>query len=329
MQTSIWTWETCSKRTYILPIPNSSACIPVTIICGTSPGPSVLISGGIHNAEYVGIQAAIELANELKPEEINGSIAIIHLMNPSGFMHRTNSLVYEDGKNLNRVFPGCSDGTTADKIAHLITNMFIKEADAYIDLHCGDCFEELTPYVYCQGVADQSTVKISREMADLVDVPYLVTSKVSTGGAYNYAGSIGVPGILIERGCLGLWTPEEVEADKKDVRNILRYLGSLGGEMETQMQVPVELSKIIYADSSLTGCWYPRKKAGQNIKQGEILGEIRDFFGNTLQVCTAEFEGVLLYQTKSLNIIKNDIMVAYGSIPEYQQNRSFVDDIIN
>lgn len=321
MEASIWSWEPCSKKTYILPISESSASIPVTIINGANPGPSVLISGGIHNAEFVGIQAAIELSNDFAPEELNGSLAIIHLMNPSGFSHRTNSLVWEDGKNLNRVFPGSQDGTVADRIAHLITNMFIRKADAYIDLHCGDCFEELTPYVYCQGSTDASTAKISREMAELTDVPYLVPSKVSSGGAYNYAGSIGVPGILIERGCLGLWTREEVEADKKDVRNILRYLGVLNDEMETQIHHPKELENIIYADSSFTGCWYPSKKAGQHINKGEILGEIRDYFGKTLYTYTAKMDGVLLYQAKSLNIIKNDIMVAYGSIHGHQRSK--------
>ena len=35
--------------------------IPVTLICGEKEGETVLISGGVHNAEYVGIQAAMQL----------------------------------------------------------------------------------------------------------------------------------------------------------------------------------------------------------------------------------------------------------------------------
>lgn len=37
--------------------------LPVTIVCG-GEGPVVLITAGVHSAEYVGIQAAIELAEE-------------------------------------------------------------------------------------------------------------------------------------------------------------------------------------------------------------------------------------------------------------------------
>ena len=78
--------------------------LPMTVICGGT-GKVTLITGGVHNAEYVGIQAAVELAQELKPEEIPGTLVIIPIVNVSGFTHRTMSLVHEDGKNLNREFP--------------------------------------------------------------------------------------------------------------------------------------------------------------------------------------------------------------------------------
>ena len=40
----------------------------------------------------------------------------------------------------------------------------------------------------------------------------------------------GVPSVLIERGQLSLFSREEIEADKADVRNILRRLGVLDGD---------------------------------------------------------------------------------------------------
>ena len=38
--------------------------VPHVIISGSKPGPMLLVTAGIHNAEYVGIQAAIELSSE-------------------------------------------------------------------------------------------------------------------------------------------------------------------------------------------------------------------------------------------------------------------------
>ena len=84
-----------------------------------------MITAGIHSAEFVGIQAAIELAEELKPENIRGTVVILPLVNRSGFEHRTMSMVYEDGKNLNRVFPGNPEGSTAEKLAYTVFREFI------------------------------------------------------------------------------------------------------------------------------------------------------------------------------------------------------------
>ena len=122
--------------------------VPHVIISGYKPGPLLLVTAGIHNAEYVGIQAAIELSSEIDPEQLTGTLVIVPVANRSGFENRTMSMVHEDGKNLNRVFPGDDSGTAADRLAHLLFNTFIKYADAYVDLHSGDGYEELIPYVY-------------------------------------------------------------------------------------------------------------------------------------------------------------------------------------
>ncbi len=94
--------------------------VPHVLLCGARPGPTVLISAGIHNAEYVGIQAAIELSNELDVTTLRGNVIILPLANRSGFENRTISRVYEDGKNLNRVFPGDREGSEADRLAHML-----------------------------------------------------------------------------------------------------------------------------------------------------------------------------------------------------------------
>lgn len=56
---------------------------------------------------------------------------------------RTMSVVYEDGKNLNRVFPGNAEGSVSEKIAYFMEKELFKISDYYIDLHCGDGYEEI------------------------------------------------------------------------------------------------------------------------------------------------------------------------------------------
>ena len=283
--------------------------IPLIILCGERPGKTVLITAGIHNAEYVGIQAAIELSNEIAPSDLSGNLIIIPLANRSGFENRTMSLVFEDGKNLNRVFPGNKDGSEADRLAHLLFEVFIKNADAYIDLHSGDGYETLIPYAYYLG--DTPASDTSREMVECVNVNYHVKSSCRTGGAYNLASMAGIPSVLIERGQLSLFPENEVNADKEDVLNILRYLGMIEGQYTQYSQTEL---KELSDDAPFTGCWYPAKKVGEHFKKGEKFGEIRDYFGHTLHTAVAQHDGVLIHQCSSLSIIKDGPMVTYGLV---------------
>ena len=281
--------------------------VPHVLLCGRQPGPTVLITAGIHNAEYVGIQAAIELSNELDVNDLRGNVILVPLANRSGFENRTMSRVFEDGKNLNRVFPGDRDGSEAERLAHMLFQVFIQNADAYIDLHSGDGYETLIPYCYYLG--DAPAEGTAKRMVECVNVRYVVRSRCRTGGAYNLASLRGVPSVLIERGQLSLFSREEIEADKADVRNILRRLGVLDGDWTSYpKQELFEYSD----DAPCTGCWYPEKKPGDWFRKGEKLGEIRDYFGQTIFTEVAPEDGVLLYQTASLNIIEKGPMVSYG-----------------
>ena len=281
--------------------------VPHVLLCGERPGKTVLISAGIHNAEYVGIQAAIELSGELDVKELCGNVIILPLANRSGFENRTMSMVYEDGKNLNRVFPGDQDGSAADRLAHTLFEVFIRNVDAYIDLHSGDGYETLVPYCYYLG--DTPAEATARKMAECVNTKYCVRSRCRTGGAYNLASIHGIPSVLIERGQLSLFSREEIEADKSDVRNILRALGVLPGEAVSYPKTQL----LEYSDDApFTGCWYPEKQPGDFFRKGEKLGEIRDYFGCSLFTEYAPQDGVLLHQCASLNILEKGPMVTYG-----------------
>lgn len=89
-----------------LKLPFTEDELPVTLIYGQEEGHTVLVDGGIHNAEYVGIECVTGLAAKLQPEDIKGILILLHIVNVNGFKARTVSVSAEDGKNLNRVFPG-------------------------------------------------------------------------------------------------------------------------------------------------------------------------------------------------------------------------------
>ena len=288
--------------------------LPAAVLHGEQPGRTMLITAGVHSGEYVGIQAAIELSQKLKIEKVTGTVIIVKVMNRTAFEKRGGSLGKKKKKDLNRVFPGKEDGTETERLAWTAAKELLPAADYYIDLHSGDDYEQLTPYVYYAGRADREVSAMSRRMAEQVDVPYMVKSDVASGGAYNYAASQGIPSILIERGGMGGWNSEEVRSTRRDVRNILCHLGMYQGQKDYRTYYPLEVTDVCYQDASQDGLWYPCRKPGDMIHRGEKLGEVRDYQGNIKEISIAEFGGVILYQTGSLQVMGDSPMIAYGKV---------------
>ena len=297
-----------------LELANGEIKLPTTVLHGHGTGKTMLITAGVHAGEYVGIQAAIELSQKLKIEKVTGTIIIVKVMNRPAFEARNGSMGLTDDKNLNREFPGDPQGTEMERLAWAVSQELQPVTDYYIDLHSGDDYEKLTPYVYYAGMAAEEVVAESRKMAEQVDVPYMVKSNVASGGSYNYAASQGIPSILIERGGMGDWNYEEVRSTRRDVRNILCHMGIYQGIKDFRTYYPLDVADVRYQDAEESGLWYPFKKVGDMIQEGDILGEVRDYEGKVKEVSIAEFDGVLLYQCGTLQVLGNGPMVTYGRI---------------
>lgn len=306
--------DVCEKKQGFVQIYDSEISIPVTLINGKKDGKTILITAGIHGCEYPGIQTAIELAREINEEEVAGNIIIIHPVNIEAFKSKVSAIVPTDKKNINREFPGDKNGSVSQQIAHFISHQCQSQADFYIDLHGGDLYELATDYVYYPGIGDDEVISLSREIATMIDTEYMVKSSARTG-AYNFAAINGTPSILIERGGRGLWSKEEVIKYKKDIKTILNYLNVIiDSNYENKKKNKVEITNAVYVDSEVDGCWYPNVLPGDRVNEGMIIGEIKDFFGNTIKSYNAKTNGVVLYMTMSLSISRDEPLIAYGEI---------------
>jgi len=286
--------------------------LPVCAVCGCKEGPVVLITAGIHGAEYIGIQTARELSKELDPEEINGTVVFLLVANPQAAFTYTRLFVPEDGKNLNRAFPGKKDGSLSEKIAYTIEHELHSQADYYIDLHAGDTHEQVMPFVYYPGVAKEEVMEKSRKMAEATGMEIRVKSSATTG-SYNYAAIEGVPSILIERGGGGSFTNEQLASYKRDVVNVLSALGVVNKDLgEEKNNIQNEVINAVYTDSLAEGFWHPVKQPGEWFLKGDLLGTVEDVWGTPLQLCHAEFDGIVLYETSAMGVREGDSLIAYG-----------------
>lgn len=307
------TVERGTKLRMMLPVPDTKVEIPLTVINGAHEGLVLLVTAGIHGGEYPGIAAAMELGLEIEPQDIHGCLIMLHPVNIQGFWARREFIVPEDGKNLNRVFPGSPLGTLAEKTAYLISSNFFPLADFYVDLHSGDIHESLHPYVYYPGQPTEELAEKARSVAKVLNVEYMVRS-MATGGAYNYAASSGLPSLLIERGGAGLCVHEDIEEYKSDLRNIMRKLGLLKEPVKPRRYIPRDVTDIIYLEAQETGCWLHHIHSGDFVDEGQILGRTTDLFGETLTTYYAKQSGIVLYVCPALAAPEGTVLLAYGKI---------------
>lgn len=284
--------------------------LPVTVINGKDGGKTMLLTAGINGGDYLGMRAAALLAKTLTPQDVRGSVIILHCCNPSVFFAYCPFVVQDDGKNLYTTFPGDSGGTLAEKIAHLIANAFVSVADFHVDVHCGDIPETLVSHACYIDDSHPEINQTSLEMAMASGSDYVFPFCGIESSLSHYACSQGIPSILIERGASGLWSEEEAKIYYRQLRGILANRGFIAPEK------PLNKPKMIYEVFCLTasqnGCWLPQVELGDHIQAEEELGVITDFFGKTLETVVAAHDGVVLYMTSSLLVNKDGPLVTYG-----------------
>ena len=169
------------------------------------------------------------------------------------------------------------------------------------------------PFIYAPGIGEKEVIDFSHKVASNISLPVRVRSKASTG-AYNSAAIQGVPSLLIEIGGNGNIESKNLDRYKSCLKEFLAYLEVIEYTTSSKSEEQKEITQANYLESPCEGYWYPRFKAGDLVEKDDILGEIKDCFGKELCTFRAEFDGIILYQTISLAIPKDDPLVAYGKL---------------
>lgn len=285
----------------IPPRGDSGTTIPISVIRGRQPGPTLALIAGTHGSEVAPIIALQRLRARLDPSELRGTLVLVHVANMPSFLGRTIYYSPVDAKNLNRVYPGRANGTISERIAHAITGEIIERADYVVDMHAGDGNESLRPYTYWNKLGlDPRVDSVAREMALAFGHDHIV---VDTGRPRDRAASVytqntahvrGKPSLTTETGYLGLPVEEMIALNVAGALRLMRYLKMLPGTAQL-VEHPILLARTAVLTSPATGTWHPRVERGHTVQQGTLLGVLTDFFGNTLAEIRAPFAGEVLY----------------------------------
>jgi predicted deacylase len=281
---------------------------------GAADGPHLALIGGIHGCEYSSIAAVTKVMNELDTEELSGSITAVPVVSMESYVRRSPFVIPEDGKNLNRAFPGSYDGSYSEVLARSIYDTLIAPADALIDLHGGDMVEALEPFsIYATSdVTDEADA-----LAVAFGLRYVVREEPQEGGlggmTTTAAARAGIPAIIAEAGGCGLLSEDAVELLATGVRNALRHLGMLPGEPDPPAVPQQRVGRFDWLRCAKAGWWAPSVHAGDTVAAGDRLGEVRDLWGVVHEEIVAASDGVVLFLTTSPAVGDDGLLLGLGA----------------
>jgi predicted deacylase len=293
------------------PVDGQPYRLPMWLINGVADGPTLVVTAGVHAAEYASIAAALELGRSLDPSTVSGRVIVVPVVDVPAFSARSIYVCPLDGKNPNRVFPGNPHGSASEQIADWVFRNVISQANYYVDLHGGDLIEALVPFTIFFRSGDKGVDERSLEIAKIFGIHLLVCSE-TPGSTFCAASLAGIPSILAEAGGQGIWTVEDVECHTNGLSRLMRHLNMIPGGAPDSVPFTL-LKRFLWLRSDHAGFWYPTVAVNDAVKTGQNLGCVKDYEGHLLQTALSPADGVVLFLVSSLAINRTDPLLAVGA----------------
>jgi len=292
--------------------------VPVIELAGAGDGPRLTVLAGVHGCEYASMAAVRRWARGLEDRDLRGRVVAVPVLNLPAFRARSPFVVPDDGKNLNRCFPGDPAGTLADRLAHATFTRLISGSDALVDVHAGDMVEALEPFaLYDAGPAEVR----ARELATAYGLGYVVRSEPgpdrAVGGSTSAAAAeAGIPAIIAEAGGCGLVERAPVEAHMRGLDRILAVLGMADpAAVASPERGPAHLRRFLWLRCQDEGWWEPAVAPGDAVTEGQLLGTVSSLDGaRLLQTITAPAAGVPLFVTSSPAVAADGLLLGLGAM---------------
>jgi predicted deacylase len=186
----------------------------------------------------------------------------------------------EDGKNMNRTFPGDPLSTPTSQISHYIDSVLFPMADLYLDLHSGGSSLDLVPSAIMQFDPDDAehrarTIALFKALnaPSTVVMDTLGEARTSSAAAIRH----GLVVVGTELGCRGAVTRPGLRLAQRVVDNALRYLGVMerprdSDERPGEARFTAIAGSDAYVYAPANGVWEAYHELGDQVAAGEPAG---------------------------------------------------------
>jgi predicted deacylase len=285
--------------------------IPITLINGSKEGPTLIINGGEHGSEYHGPAATLAVMKELDPKEVKGRVIIVPMVNTLAFEARWmhgNPIDYRDltGCYVKEIPKG---GSGVPKISYQVATTFHKEilsqGDYRLNLHGGDLEEDLLTGTMYRMKGNTKWDIENLELCRAFGYEWIRESPPrKEEPKLEFPMTVGT-----EAGGMGRCQSDIVAGVIKGIYNIMKQLGMLKGEPEIPPKAWVYTPYHLYAKHG--GFFISHVRAGDMVKEGQILGVLKDLWGETLEEIAVPTDGVI-HMVTSPAIWEGDVVYEIG-----------------
>lgn len=279
--------------------------LPIFIRSAKEPGPTVLISGGVHGDEINGVVTAKKILEEFDHglSLQKGTLIFIPLVNIYGFL--SNSRTFPDGRDLNRSFPGSKKGSLASRIAFILSEEIIPQIDYGIDFHTGGRMLSNHPQIRVDFKD-----KVGVELAKAFGTHYVVPSKHIDKSFRKTAFKARKHLLVFEGGESMRLDNYAIEEGILGTKRLLNHLEMIEAYHEKKGTIVLKDSEWTRAKAS--GIFYSSVKLGDFVKKGEILARISDPYGQVVVPIKATTNGHIIGLNNNPVINVGDALIHLG-----------------
>jgi uncharacterized protein len=271
--------EPGTRRLVDLPVSKLSNHTPITlpvhVVHGVEPGPTLFLSAAIHGDELNGVEIIRRVLRTLQPGQLHGTLLCVPIVNTYGFMGRSRYL--PDRRDLNRSFPGSAGGSLAARIAHLMMSEVVTRSQIGIDLHTAAVHRVNLPQIRC----DCRKRPRCRELSEAFGAPVILESPERPGSLRKAARELGVD-VLVYEGGEGLRFDEfAIQAGVDGIAGVMLASGMLnyldaddGAAAMPERARPFLAQASSWVRATESGILRSTKRIGAWVDPGEIIGHI-------------------------------------------------------
>lgn len=282
--------------------------MPVAVLNGKRPGPSLFLSAAVHGDELNGVEIIRRVTAILDARNLAGVLIAVPIVNVFGFVNESRYL--PDRRDLNRSFPGSARGPLASRMAHLFMNEVVARCEYGIDLHTGSFHRSNLPQVRAD-LRDPET----RRIAEAFGAPILLHSRVRDGSLRQVATNEGTHVLLYEGGEANRFDEEPIAAGIGGTLRVLAELGMWDGDGVEPAHEPLASAKSVWVRARRGGILRLDVGLGASVEQGQVLGSITDALGRSASPVRARSAGLVIGETRKPLVSQGDALVHIAEAP--------------